>query len=111
MSSNGLLIGDPSEIFRGFIAGWGCDGKGNGSKLPAPGGGEQICPPNDGGQRTMTPLSLAAQNAAMFERYRDVFDVARVVSFHDDGKAVTVVADITNAYNNPRYSSRATRPR
>ncbi|MDP2996709.1 MAG: hypothetical protein Q8N47_04420, partial [Bryobacterales bacterium] len=111
VSANALLIGDPAEIFRGFNAGWGCDGQGNGPKLPAPGGGDEICPPNDGGQRTMTPLSLASQNAEMFETYRDVFDTARVVSFQDDGKAVTVVADITNAYNNPRFSSAGNKPK
>ncbi len=111
ISANGLLIGDPSEVFRGFNAGWGCDGKGNGPKLPAPGGGEQLCPPNDGGQRTMAPLPLAAQNAEMFRAYREVFDVARVVSFADDGNAVTVVADITNAYNNPRFSSWGNKPK
>ena len=111
VSSNGLLIGDPNEIFRGFNAGWGCDGKGAGSKSIAPGGGDPLCPPNDGGQRTMTPLSLSVQNAAMFEAYRDVFDVARVVSFHDDGKVVSIAADLTNAYNNPRFSSAGNRPK
>jgi hypothetical protein len=111
VSSNGLLIGDPQEIFRGFNGGWGCDAKGNGSKSRAPGGGEQLCPPNDGGQRTMMPRSLACQNAAMFEANRDTFDTARVTAFNDDGQAVTVTADITNAYNNPRFSSTGNRPK
>jgi hypothetical protein len=102
ISANTLLIGDPSEIFRGFNAGMGCDGKGNGSTP---------CPPNDGGQRTMYPLPLAVQNAEAFEAYREVFDVARVVSFEDDGQSVSVVADITNAYNSPRYSTAGNRPK
>ncbi len=111
VSANALLIGDPSEVFRGFNAGWGCDGKGNGPKLPAPGGGDQICPPNDGGQRTMSPLGLSSENAEMFDAYRDIFDVAKVVSFEDNGDAVTIVADLTNAYNNPRFSSLGNRPK
>ena len=69
------------------------------------------CIPNDGGQRTMAPMSLAVANAADFERYRDIFDVARVVSFRDDGKAVTIAADITNAYNSPRHSTPGNRPK
>jgi hypothetical protein len=111
VSANALLIGDPAETFRGFNAGWGCDGLGNGEKSLAPGGGAPLCPPNDGGQRTMWPLSLGAQNQEMFRTYRDAFDVARVVSFADDGTAVTVVADITNAYNNPRYTTQGNQPK
>jgi hypothetical protein len=111
ISANALLIGDSSEVFRGFNAGWGCDARGNGPKLTAPGLGGQICPPNDGGQRTMMPMSLACRNAAMFETYRNIFDTARVVSFDDDGKVVSIVADITNSYNNPRFSSVGNRPK
>jgi hypothetical protein len=44
-------------------------------------------------------------DAAFFNENRDDFDVARVVKFQDDGEAVIVAADITNAYNNPRYST------
>jgi hypothetical protein len=69
------------------------------------------CIPNDGGQRTMSPRGLAVANADQFYRDRDIFDVARVVSFRDDGRAVTVVADITNAYNNPRYSTPGNKPK
>ncbi|HSB16528.1 MAG TPA: hypothetical protein VLE22_18900 [Bryobacteraceae bacterium] len=110
VSSNGILVGDPKEIFRGFIAGMGCDENGNTlrtmTKATWP-----ACIPNDGGQRTMAPQSLAVANAAQFERYRDIFDVARVVSFKDDGRAVFVVADITNAYNNPRHTTPGNRPK
>ncbi len=111
VSSNGLLIGDPNEIFRGFNAGYGCDAKGEGPKSIAPGGGEPLCPPNDGGQRTMAPLPLAVQNAAMFDAYRDAFDVARVVSFHDDGKVVSIAADLTNDTTIPAFRAPATSPR
>lgn len=110
VSSNGILVGDPKEIFRGFIAGMGCDENGvstrtmTNSKWPA-------CIPNDGGQRTMSPLGLAATDAATFFAHRDIFDVARVASFSDDGKAVSVVADITNAYNSPRYSTPGNSPK
>lgn len=111
VSANCILVGDPLETFRGFNAGWGCDSRGNGPKIQAPGAKQEICPPNDGGQRTMFPLALSATDAEMFHTYRDVFDVARVVSFHDDGEMVTVVADITNAYNNPRFSNPGNRPK
>ena len=106
ISANTLLIGDPNEIFRGFNAGMGCDAKGNN-----PGGKDQLCPPNDGGQRTMFPLPLAVQNAEAFEAYREIFDVAKVISFEDDGQVVSVVADITNAYNSPRFSSLGNKPK
>jgi len=110
ISSNGLLIGDPHEIFRGFIAGMGCDE--NGKQLRSmtsfrwPG-----CIPNDGGQRTMAPMGMAVASAAMFYKYRDIYEVARVVSFKDDGRVVSVAADITNAYNNPRYSTPGNSPK
>jgi len=111
VSSNGMLIGDPSEIFQGFIAGMGCDGKGKGTLLPAPDKSGEFCPPNDGGQRTMMPLSLSAKDADFFNANRDVFDVAKVVSFKDDGEAVSWVADITNAYNSPRYATPKNQPK
>jgi hypothetical protein len=111
ISSNGILIGDPHEIFRGFIAGMGCDANGKvlsrttTSHWPA-------CIPNDGGQRTFVPASgMGARDAAKFYENRDAFEVARVVSFSDDGRAVSVVADITNAYNNPRFSTLGNSPK
>jgi hypothetical protein len=105
VSSNGILIGDPHEVFRNFIAGMGCDAKGKGDRIPAPDSKEQLCIPNDGGQRTFTPGGMAAHDAGFFNEHRDDFDVARVVSFRDDGQAVTIAADITNAYSNPRYTA------
>ena len=110
ISSNGILIGDPKEIFRNFIAGMGCDDKGvwtrrmDSSAWPG-------CIANDGGQRTMSPLGLAVANAALFEKNRHILDVARVVSFGDDGTSVRIVADLTNAYNNPRYTTPGNSPK
>ncbi len=34
-----------------------------------------------------------------------MYDVAKVTSFSDNGQAVVWVADITNAYNNPQYTT------
>jgi hypothetical protein len=53
----------------------------------------------------MSPLGLAVANAAFYEKNRHILDVARVVAFADDGTSVKVAADLTNAYNNPRYST------
>lgn len=111
VSSNGILIGDPKEVFKNFIAGMGCDANGKGDRIPSPDNKEQICIPNDGGQRTMSPKGLAVGNAANFFENRDIWDVARVVSFKDDGEFVSVVADITNAYNNPRYTTPGNSPK
>ncbi|MEK7407961.1 MAG: hypothetical protein AAB225_23065 [Acidobacteriota bacterium] len=110
VSSNNILVGDPSEIFRNFIAGMGCDRNGkvlavmDSARWPA-------CIPNDGGQRTMSPRGLSVANAELFYKHRDIYDVARVASFQDDGRAVSVVADITNAYNNARYTTPGNKPK
>jgi hypothetical protein len=110
ISSNGILIGDPKEVFRNFIAGMGCNENGEWTrrmdKSNWPG-----CIANDGGQRTMSPLGLAVANAAYFEKNRHIVDVAKVVSFSDEGGAVRVAADLTNAYNNPRYSTPGNQPK
>ena len=111
ISSNGILIGDPHEVFRGFIAGMGCDANGKSlsqtTEAKWPG-----CIPNDGGQRTFVPAGgMGVRNAENFQNKRDAYDVARVVSFRDEGGAVTVVADITNAYNNPRFSTQGNKPK
>lgn len=105
ISANTLLIGDPSEVFKNFLAGMGCDAKGAGTKITAPDVGDSVCIPNDGGQRTMSPMGLSVRNPEDFEASRDIFDVAKVVFFEDNGRAVRVVADITNAYTNPRFSN------
>jgi hypothetical protein len=110
VSSNGILIGDPKEIFRNFIAGLGCNEKGEWTNRM----GKAVwpaCIPNDGGQRTMSPLGLAVANADVFEKNRHIVDVAKVVSFADDGAAVRVAADLTNAYNNPRYTTPGNAPK
>ena len=111
VSSNGILIGDPKEVFRNFIAGMGCDANGKGDRIPSPDNNERICIPNDGGQRTMSPKGMAVGNAANFFENREIWDVARVVSFKDDGEIVSVVADITNAYNSPRYTTPGNSPK
>jgi hypothetical protein len=105
VSSNGILIGDPKEVFRAFIAGFGCNENGKGDRIKSPDASEELCIPNDGGQRTMSPKGLAVGNAGNFAANPEIWDVAQVKSFSDDGEAVAVVADITNAYNNPRYST------
>jgi hypothetical protein len=111
VSSNGILVGDPHEVFRNFIAGMGCDANGKGDRIKSPDHSEKLCIPNDGGQRTFTPAGMAVHDAAFFNEHRDDFDVARVVSFQDDGQAVRVAADITNAYNNPRYTTPGNSPK
>ena len=105
VSSNGILIGDPKEVFRGFIAGMGCDANGKGDRIKAPDNSEQLCIPNDGGQRTGGAKGMAVGTPERFAENPEIWDVARVVSFSDDGDAVSVVADITNAYNSPRFST------
>ena len=111
VSSNGILIGDPKEIFRGFIAGIGCNDKGKGDRIWSPDHSEQLCVPNDGGERTFFPKGMAVGNPENFAENPEIWDVARVVSFSDDGEAVSVVADITNAYNNPRYTTQGNTPK
>jgi hypothetical protein len=111
VSSNGILVGDPNEVFRSFIAGMGCDAKGKGDRIPAPDGKEQVCIPNDGGQRTFTPGGMGTHGAEFFKENRDDYDVARVVKYEDNGDAVSIAADITNAYSNPRYSAPPNSPK
>ncbi|HWR52021.1 MAG TPA: DUF4962 domain-containing protein [Bryobacteraceae bacterium] len=111
VSSNGILIGDPKEIFRNFIAGMGCDENGKWMNPPKGEATWPACIANDGGQRTMSPLGLAVPNAAAFEKNRHIVDVAKVVSFADDGTSVKVAADLTNAYNNPRYTTPGNSPK
>jgi hypothetical protein len=111
VSSNNILIGDPHEVFRSFIAGMGCDANGKGDRIKSPDGKEELCIPNDGGQRTFTPGGMGAHDGTFFNEHRDDLDVARVVAFHDDAQAVTIAADITNAYNNPRYTTPPNSPK
>lgn len=103
VSSNGLLIGDPSEVFRLFHLGKGCDEKGKGYQIRAPDQSGPLCIPNDGGQRTMDPSGMAVEMPEDYYLRRDTFDVAKVLSYNDDGQVVSVVADLTNAYSNARH--------
>lgn len=111
ISSNGILVGDPYEIYKNFIAGYGCNKNGKGTALIPPDNSERVCIPNDGGQRTMEPFSLAVNTAKKFYAKQDVFDVAKVTFFEDKGGYVSLAADITNAYNNPRYSTPGNKPK
>jgi hypothetical protein len=105
VSANSLLIGDPNEHFGTFIGYWGCDGLKQHDLFPAPDNGKGICIPNDGGQRTMAPYALALFGTDEYLSHRNIYDVAKVTSFADNGQAVAWVADITNAYNNPQYTT------
>jgi hypothetical protein len=111
VSANSILIGDPNEYFDTFIAYWGCDGAREHDLFPAPDGGPKVCIPNDGGQRTMAPYSMTLFDNDTFWTQRDIYDVAQVTSFADNGQAVAWVADITNAYNNPRYTTPHNKPK
>jgi hypothetical protein len=111
VSDNNLLIGDPNEYFSTFIGYWGCDGLKEHDLFPAPDGGPKVCIPNDGGQRTMAPYSLALFHNDDYFARRDVYDVAKVTSFSDNGQAVAWVADITNSYNNPRHTTPNNKPK
>ncbi len=105
VSSNGILIGNPKEIFQNFVSGEGCDANGNGYQIPAPDNSGLTCLANDGGQRTMTPFGITTDDSDTYQKYKNIFDTGKIVSFNDSGAAVTVVADITNAYNSPQYTT------
>lgn len=59
----------------------------------------------------MLPYGLSLGSVEEYEAHHDVFDVARVVHFQDNGKVASWVADITNAYSNPRHSAPETKPK
>jgi hypothetical protein len=111
VSANNLLIGDPNEYFGTFIGYWGCDGLSQHDLFPMPDGSGRVCLPNDGGQRTMAPYSLVIFDNDDYYAHRDIYDVAKVTGFADNGQAVAWVADITNAYNNPRYTTPNNHPK
>ncbi len=111
VSSNGLLIGDPNEYFGGFISFIGCDKAGSHYLFPVLDASAKVCLPNDGGERTMLPYGLSLGSVEEYEAHHDVFDVARVVHFQDNGKVASWVADITNAYSNPRHTAPETQPK
>jgi hypothetical protein len=111
VSDNNILVGDPNEYFGTFIGYWGCDGLSQHDLFPAPDGGAKVCIPNDGGQRTAAPYSLTIFNNDEYSSHEDIYDVARITSFADNGQAVAWVDDITNAYNNPRYTTPNNKPK
>ena len=111
VSSNNLLIADPNEFFSLFIGYWGCDGARQHDLFPAPDSGKPVCIANDGGQRTMAPYSMVIFSNDEEVSHKDIYDTAKVTSFADNGQVVTWVADITNAYNNPRYTTPGNKPK
>ena len=111
VSSNDLLIANPKEYFAGFVAFYGCDGNQNHTLFQIPGTQSQACIPNDGGQRTAFPRSMALMSLADFENNRADYETAHVAAFQDSGDSVSWIADITNAYANPRFSAPNTAPK
>ncbi|MBI4057456.1 MAG: DNRLRE domain-containing protein [Elusimicrobia bacterium] len=114
VSANNLLIGNPFEIFTNYGA-KGCDANGNGvfgdsSKLIAWDNSGLVCPPNDGGQRDFHPYTTLS-DADYFYRYRDALETGSVAHFSEDNASVSWVADITNAYNNPRFTTPGNSPK
>ncbi len=111
ISSNGLLIGDPKEYFAGFVAFIGCGDNRQPSLIRVPFTREEVCPPNDGGERTAYPRSMTLFHVAEFTENKNDYDYARVTAFRDMGDTVVWSADITNAYTNPRYAAPGLQPK
>jgi hypothetical protein len=59
----------------------------------------------------MAPYSLSLFSNEEFRSHRRIYDVAKMVSFNDNGKAVSWVADITNAYSNPQHAAPSNKPK
>jgi hypothetical protein len=59
----------------------------------------------------MYPFSLMPSTVDLYDRYRDIYDTATVTAFREQDGVITLVADITNAYNNPRFSTLGNRPK
>ncbi|MBM4046913.1 MAG: DNRLRE domain-containing protein, partial [Planctomycetes bacterium] len=83
ISGNCLLINDPEEKWRGFLA--GATGENDG-----------------GGQRTNYPLT-SGPDAATYLTYRPVFQRGHIARFADTKDFTYALADITNAYNCPSF--------
>ncbi len=111
ISSNGLLIGDPKEYFAGFVSFIGCGDNRQPSLIRLPFTREEVCPPNDGGERTAYPRSMTLFHVGEFAENKNDYDYARVTAFQDTGGAVAWSADITNAYTNPRYAAPGLKPK
>jgi hypothetical protein len=92
IAGNCLLIEDPAETWKGFLGG-------------AEGG------PDEGGERTNFPLSSSA-DADTYQVYRDVFRRGQITRFRHTNDFTYVFADLTSAYNNPRFhGSKANQPK
>jgi hypothetical protein len=111
VSSNGLLIGDPNEYFSTFIGYWGCDGAKEHDLFATPDGTGKVCIPNDGGERTAAPYSMSIFSNDDYQAHKQDYDFAKATGFSDNGEAVTWVDDITNAYNNPEYTTPGNQPK
>jgi hypothetical protein len=110
VSSNGLLVGDPQEVFGDFNSDVGCDAN-NHSTFANVNASASLCPANDGGQRTMSPEPLTVMSVADYTASKGLYNTASVVHFADTGSAVVWVSDITNAYSNPAYFMPGSRPK
>ena len=104
VSANSILVGDPLEQFGGFVGFAGCDTLGNHTTFPVDNGSKSVCPANDGGQRTVSPLSMSPDSFTTYQYNAASYNTARVTSFSDNGTAVTWVEDISNAYSNASYA-------
>ncbi len=85
ISGNCLLINDPQEKWKGFLA--GAEGENDG-----------------GGERTNFPLSSSA-DADAYRYYREVFQRGQIRRFRTGADCAYALADLTPAYNNPRFHS------
>ncbi|HTL17027.1 MAG TPA: hypothetical protein VL793_07310, partial [Patescibacteria group bacterium] len=83
ISGNCLLIEDPEEKWKGFLAG-------------AEGGQD------GGGERTNFPLS-GSPDADTYQNYRDIFQRGRITRFRNEPEFTYAMADLTGAYNNPHF--------
>ena len=85
IAGNCLLIEDPAEKWKGFLGG-------------AEGGSDE------GGERTNFPLS-SSPDADAYQTYRDIFRRGQILRFRHTKDLTYALADLTPAYNNPRFHS------
>jgi hypothetical protein len=69
------------------------------------------CPPNDGGQRTCSPLPMSVDSVEEWENSFYVYDTAKITSYYDFAGVVSIAADLTNAYNNPNFTTTWNKPK
>lgn len=84
ISGNCLLINDPAEKWKGFLA--GAEGASDG-----------------GGERTNFPLS-AAPDCDTYLNYRHIFQRGHITRLTDSREFTYALADVTDAYNSPTFS-------